>query len=125
MAGIADSTFGGLTYTEMMAKLPEQVELEMYRFGQGIELGLTPTVEQWPILFSKLDYICEFYCSQVFWDNVTFNSLKKTYPRIEKGTSSLSISKVKVNATSTGFGSKPLQPKPSCFICGEAHFWVY
>ena len=125
LAGIVDTNFGGLTYKHLMAKLPEHVDLEMHKYGFEIGLGQTPTVGQWPLVLSKLDFICEFYRTQVSWSNVTFNSLKKTYPRIEKGASSLSLSKVKVNAISTGSGGRTSQPKPPCFVCGDPHFWVF
>ena len=67
LAGIVDTTFGGLTYSRLMAKLPEHVEAEMYKFACEIGLGQSPTVGQWPLVLSRLDYICEFYRSQVSW----------------------------------------------------------
>ena len=85
LAGMVDTNFGGLTYKHLLAKLPEHVDSEMFKFGLEIGLGKTPTVGQWPLVLSRLDYICEFYRTQVSWNNVTFNSLKKTFPRIEKG----------------------------------------
>ena len=65
LAGIVDTNFGGLTYKHLMAKLPEHVDLKMHKYGFEIGLGQTPTVGQWPLVLSKLDFICEFYRTQI------------------------------------------------------------